>query len=87
MARNNCVHSSSPALSNAEFTTIWSTVRSAVVHLDTFLNNGNKYEQEVDSLRYETMDPERDQIYYAELKKQAQEDQTTKTMVVNLERK
>ncbi|XP_061196856.1 uncharacterized protein LOC133205130 [Saccostrea echinata] len=73
-ARNQCVHSSSPSLSNADFTSIWSTIRSAVVDMDTFLNNGKKYEKEVDFLRHETMDPAGEKYYREQLRKQVEED-------------
>ncbi|XP_061166793.1 uncharacterized protein LOC133175699 [Saccostrea echinata] len=87
LARNQCVHSPTSSLSNTEFSNIWSTIRSAVVSLDTFLSNGCKYEREVDFLRRETMDPVRDKHYQEELKKQVQEDLKTREMVTNLKRK
>ncbi|XP_062569489.1 uncharacterized protein LOC134231545 [Saccostrea cucullata] len=86
IARNQCVHSSSPVLSKTDFNTIWSNVRSAVVNIDSFLNNGNKYEREVDFLRYETMDPDRDRHYIEELRKQAEEDASTREKVHLLKR-
>ncbi|XP_062571094.1 uncharacterized protein LOC134233118 [Saccostrea cucullata] len=86
-ARNQCVHSSSPVLSNADFNTIWSTVRSAVVDLDSFLNNGNQFKREVDFLRHETMDPVRDCHYIEQLRTQAEEDAETRKMVQGLKRK
>ncbi|XP_062599457.1 uncharacterized protein LOC134260969 [Saccostrea cucullata] len=85
IARNQCVHSSSPALSNADFNTIWSTVRSAVVDLDSFLHNRNQYEREVDFLRHETMDPVRDLYFIEELRIQAAEDTITRERVHGLE--
>ncbi|XP_062576593.1 uncharacterized protein LOC134238481 [Saccostrea cucullata] len=87
IARNQSVHSSSPVLSNAEFNTIWSTVRSAVVDLDSFLNNGNKFERDVDFLRHETMDPVHDRHYIEELRKQAEKDAETREIVEGLKRK
>ncbi|XP_062599458.1 uncharacterized protein LOC134260970 [Saccostrea cucullata] len=81
IARNQCVHSSSPILSNADFNTIWSTVRSAVVDFDSFLNNGNRFEREVDFLRLETMDPVRDLRFIEELRKQAEEDAATRKII------
>ncbi|XP_062576283.1 uncharacterized protein LOC134238186 [Saccostrea cucullata] len=87
IARNQCVHSSSPVLSNADFNTIWTNVRSAVADFDSFLSNGNKYEKEVDFLRYETMDPARDSNYIEELRKQAEEDAETRKIVLGLKRK
>ncbi|XP_062580403.1 uncharacterized protein LOC134242354 [Saccostrea cucullata] len=87
LARNRCVHSCIPSLSNIEFSHIWSTVRAAVVNLDNFLKNGCKYEREVDFLRHETMDPVRDQHYQEELRKQVEEDLETREMLTNFKRK
>jgi hypothetical protein len=55
IARNQCGHSCA-ALSNAEFNQIWSTIRASVVDLDLALNNGQKYEKEVDFIRRDTRD-------------------------------
>jgi hypothetical protein len=74
-------------MSNANFNSTWSTIRSALVDLDAFLSNGKKYEKEVDYLRFESMDPERDQHYEIELKKQVEEDRKTREMIVDLESK
>ncbi|XP_056008710.1 uncharacterized protein LOC125661395 isoform X2 [Ostrea edulis] len=83
--RNRCVHSCNPSMSSTDFNTIWSTIRSTMADLDAFLVNGNKYEKEVDFLRYESMDPEHDLHYEEELRKQVEEDKKTREMVVNLE--
>lgn len=85
LARNKIGHSSATSLSTAEFTSIWVTVRAAMVYLDTFLQNGNKYEKHIDFLSCETMNPERDQYYLNELRKQVIEDQQTREMVVDLQ--
>jgi hypothetical protein len=85
--RNSCVHSSVPFMSNTDFNSIWSTMRSTMVDLDTFLNNSNHYEKEVDFLRHETMDPDRDLRYDQELRKQVEEDRTTREMVNNMKGK
>ena len=87
LTRNQCVHSSSPSMSNAEFVSLWSTIRTVIVDLDTLLNNGNKYEDEVDFLQNETMDPERDNHLQDELRRQVTEDLKTKEIVVKLESK
>ncbi|XP_062574496.1 uncharacterized protein LOC134236343 [Saccostrea cucullata] len=87
IARNQCVHSSSPVLSNADFNIVWSTVRSAVMDLDSFLNNCNQYEKAVDFLKHETMDPIRDLHFIEELRKQAEEDATTRKILHGLQRK
>ncbi|XP_061194768.1 uncharacterized protein LOC133202922 [Saccostrea echinata] len=59
--RNGCSHLSNSSLSDSDFNRIWSTIRAAVMDLDTLLKNGNRYERLVDSLRYETMDALLDQ--------------------------
>ncbi|XP_062618438.1 uncharacterized protein LOC134280023 [Saccostrea cucullata] len=87
IARNHCLNLSSPILSNADFNTIWSTVRSAVVDLDSFLNNGNHFEKEVDFLRHETMDPVDDHHYLEELRNQAEENIASGEIVDGLKRK
>lgn len=87
LARNECVHSTSPTLSNTDFNCIWSTIKSSVVDLDNFLNNGNKYEGQVDKLRFETMDPVQDKYYRDELAMQATEDKTTRDMLNELKSK
>ncbi|XP_056015722.1 uncharacterized protein LOC125676784 [Ostrea edulis] len=87
LVRNRCVHSCDPFMSNTDFNSIWSTIRSTMVDLDAFLVNGNKYEKSVDFLRHESMDPENDLHYEEELRKQEQEDKTTREMVNNLENK
>ncbi|XP_056006706.1 uncharacterized protein LOC125658404 [Ostrea edulis] len=87
LVRNHCVHSCDPSMSNSDFNSIWSTIRSVMVDLDAFLVNGNKYEKEVDFLRQESMDPENDLHYEEELRKQVEEDTKTREMVVNLERR
>ncbi|XP_062571118.1 uncharacterized protein LOC134233142 [Saccostrea cucullata] len=86
-ARNQCVISSSSVLSDADFNTIWSTVRSAVVDLDSFLNNGNLFKSQVDIIKQETMDPVGDQHFIEELKKQIEEDAPTKEIVHDLQNK
>jgi hypothetical protein len=67
LVRNRCGHSTDPSLSQPEFLPIWSTIRSTMVDLDNFLRNGRQYEQAVDSLRVESMDPENDECYEEEL--------------------
>ncbi|XP_055998771.1 uncharacterized protein LOC125654883 isoform X2 [Ostrea edulis] len=87
LVRNRCVHSCDPSMSNTDFNSIWSTIRSTMVDLDAFLMNRNKYEKAVDFLRHESMDPENDLHYEEELRKQVEEDKTTRKMVVNLKRR
>ncbi|XP_056005263.1 uncharacterized protein LOC130050161 [Ostrea edulis] len=87
LVRNRCVHSCDLSMSNVDFNSIWSTIRSVMVDLDAFLVNGNKYEKEVDFLRHESMDPENELQYEEELRKQVEEDTKTREMVVNLKRR
>lgn len=86
LIRNRCVHSV-PFMSHTDFNSIWSTIKSAMVVLDVFLNNGNKYEKEIDFLRHESMDPDRDLQYREELRKQVEQDNSTREMVDNLKSK
>jgi hypothetical protein len=85
--RNRCVHSSDPFMSSSDFNAIWSTIRSVMVDVDAFLMNGNQYENAVDFLRNESMDPGRDLHWEMELRKQVKEDEKTREMVVSLQGK
>lgn len=87
LARNKTVHDSKFSLSNSEFSDIWSTLRSAVVSVDSFLSNANHYEKEVDILRYTSMDPLQEQYYRDELAKQYAEEQVTKKRLGKFEGK
>ncbi|XP_056001101.1 uncharacterized protein LOC125653288 isoform X2 [Ostrea edulis] len=86
LVRNHCVYSCDPFMSNTDFNSIWSTIRSTMVDLDAFLVAGNKYEKVVDFLRLESMDPENDLHYEEELRKQVEEDKTIREIMVNLEK-
>ncbi|XP_062574071.1 uncharacterized protein LOC134235911, partial [Saccostrea cucullata] len=86
-ARNERGHSSSSSLPNSEFNMFWNKVRSAVVGIDSFLNNGNHFANQVDLLRSETMDPVSDKHYKEKLKQQAEEDRETRTRVIDLEKR
>jgi hypothetical protein len=83
--RNQCVHCSVPHMSNKDFLSIWSAIKSTMADIDSFLNNGNKYTKAVDFLRNETMDPEQGNRYEEKLRKQVEENETTKKLVVDLE--
>ncbi|XP_061180654.1 uncharacterized protein LOC133189267 [Saccostrea echinata] len=85
VVRNNTVHSARPTLANSEFNDIWTSVRVAVVEMDTFLSNGNYYEREVDILRHTTMDPVQDKHYRDQLTKQYADDQDTKEYIRTIE--
>jgi hypothetical protein len=85
LIRNRCVHSSDPFMSSSDFNAIWSTIRSVMVDVDAFLMNGNQYENAVDFLRNESMDPGRDLHWKGELRKQVKEDEKTREMVVSLQ--
>ncbi|XP_062617987.1 uncharacterized protein LOC134279594 [Saccostrea cucullata] len=84
--RNECAHSTATALSNTEFTLIWSKIKDIVIELDGYLNNSRKYELEVDFLRHETMDPTLSKSFHDQLQKQAIEDQMTREIVERLEK-
>nr|XP_022303204.1 uncharacterized protein LOC111110858 isoform X2 [Crassostrea virginica] len=56
LTRNICSHSTG-GMSNAEFNKFWSEVRAAVVDLDKTLGIGNKYQEEVDIIRNDTLIP------------------------------
>jgi hypothetical protein len=71
-------------MSDTDFKSLWKTIRSAMVDLDAFLGNGNKYETAVDFLRFESMDPKMDQYYREELARQVKEDEKTRKEVDNL---
>jgi hypothetical protein len=85
LVRNRCVHCSVPNLSNSDFVTVWSDIRSTMVDIDNFLHNANHYQTAVDQLKHETMDPDNEARYALEIRKQVEEDKTTREMVVNLE--
>ncbi|XP_062596601.1 uncharacterized protein LOC134258057 [Saccostrea cucullata] len=85
LARNSTVHSASPSLANSELNDIWTSVRFAVVEMDSFLLNGNYYQREVDLLRHTTMDPVQDKHYRDQLTKQYADDQDTKECIRTLE--
>jgi hypothetical protein len=87
LVRNRCVHCPVPYLSNNDFVTIWGDIRAVMVDVDNFLHNANHYQTAVDQLKHETMDPEKEALYEQELRKQVEEDKTTREMVVNLESK
>jgi hypothetical protein len=87
LVRNRCVHSTDPSLSQPDFLSIWSTIKSTMVDLDNFLMNGSQYEQAVDALHVESMDPESDDRYEEELRRQIEEEETTRKMVVDLKSK
>jgi hypothetical protein len=45
-----------------------------MVDIDSFLHNANKFEKAVDFLRFESMEPDHDQHYEKELRRQVEED-------------
>ena len=72
LARNRCGHSTG-GMSNAEFNQVWSEIRAAVVDLDKALGIGNKYQEAVDFILNDTMDPARDKHYMEKLMNQMKE--------------
>nr|XP_022307915.1 uncharacterized protein LOC111113915 [Crassostrea virginica] len=85
MARNRCGHSTG-GMSNAEFNQVWSEIRAAVVDLDKALRIGNKYQEEVDFIRNDTMDPTRDRHFRDQLLKQISETENIKKDVHSLKK-
>ena len=83
MARNRCGHSTG-GMSNAEFNQMWSEIRAAVVDLDKALSIGNKYQEVVDFIRNDTMDPTRDRHFRDQLIKQINEMENIKKEIHNL---
>nr|XP_022311237.1 uncharacterized protein LOC111116534 [Crassostrea virginica] len=86
LARNCCGHSTG-GISNAEFNQIWLDIRAAVVDLDKALGVGNKYQEAVDFIRNDTMDPTRDSHFRDQLLKQITETESIKKDVHSLQRK
>ncbi|XP_078320257.1 uncharacterized protein LOC111102828 [Crassostrea virginica] len=72
LARNNCAHNEK-GMSNAEFNQVLSEIRAVVVDLDKYLGIGNKYQEAVDFVRNDTMDPVRDRHYMDKLLNQMKE--------------
>ena len=69
LARNLCGHSTG-GMSNAEFNQVWSEIRAAVVDLDKALGIGNKYQEAVDFILNDTMDPVKDKHFRDQLLEQ-----------------
>nr|XP_022307914.1 uncharacterized protein LOC111113914 [Crassostrea virginica] len=86
LARNNCAHYKN-GMSNAEFNQVWSEIRAAVVDLDKAPGIGNKYQEAVDFVRNDTMDPLRDKHYIDKLINQMKELESIMEKVDSLERK
>ena len=84
LARNRCGHSTG-GMSNAEFNQVWSEIRAAVVDLDKTLRIGNKYQEAVDFIRNDTMDPTRDRQFRDQLLEQMKETENIKKDVQNLQ--
>ena len=84
LARNRCGHSTR-GMSNNEYNQVWSEIRAAVVDLDKALGIGNKYQEVVDFIRKDTMDPTRDIHFRDQLLKQITETENIKKDVHNLQ--
>ena len=72
LARNRCGHFTG-GMSNADFIQVWSEIRAAVVDLDKTLGIANKYQEVVDFVQNDTMDPVRDKHYMDKLLNQMKE--------------
>nr|XP_022310555.1 uncharacterized protein LOC111115920 isoform X5 [Crassostrea virginica] len=77
LARNRCGHSTG-GMSNSEFNQVWSEIRAAVVDLDKTLGIGNKYQEAVDFIRNDTMDPTKDRHFRDQLLEQIIETENIK---------
>ena len=77
LARNKCGHSIG-GMCYTEFNQIWSEIKATVVELDNVLGNVNKYQDIVDFIRNDTMDPVRDKHYRDQLLEQMKETEHVK---------
>ena len=84
LARNECAHYKK-GMSNAEFNQVWSDIRAAVMDLDKALGIGNKYQEVVDFIRNDTIDPTRDSHFKEQLLKQITETENIKKDVHSLQ--
>ena len=84
LARNCCGHSTS-GMSKADFNQTWLEIRAAVVDLDKALGNKNKYQEAVDFVRNDTMDPEKDKQYRQQLLDQMKDVESIMNKIDNLE--
>nr|XP_022305933.1 uncharacterized protein LOC111112614 isoform X2 [Crassostrea virginica] len=69
LARNRCSHTTE-GMSNVDFNQVWSEIRAAVVDLDKVLGIGNKYQEAVDFILNDTMDPVKDKHFRDQLLEQ-----------------
>ena len=83
LARNICGHSTG-GMSNAEFNQVWSEIRAVVVDLDKYMGIGNKYQDAVDYVRNDTMDPVRDKHFINKLLNQMKENENIMKKVESL---
>nr|XP_022299124.1 uncharacterized protein LOC111107949 isoform X2 [Crassostrea virginica] len=83
LARNECSHFAG-GMSKTEFNRIWSNIKGAVVDLDKYLGIGNKFQEKVDFVRNDTMDPARDKHFSDQLLEQMKEIENVKKEVDSL---
>ena len=83
LARNECSHFAG-GMCNCEFNRIWSDIKAAVVDLDKYLMIGNKFQEQVDFVRNDTMDPARDKHFSDQLLEQMKEIENVKKEVDSL---
>ena len=84
LARNRCGHSTGRT-SNAEFNQILSEIIAAIVDLGKILGIGNKYQEIVDFIRNDTMDPTRDRHFRDQLLEHIKEMENIKKDVHSLQ--
>nr|XP_022299075.1 uncharacterized protein LOC111107927 isoform X2 [Crassostrea virginica] len=85
LARNECSHFAG-GMCNCEFNRIWSDIKAAVVDLDKYLGIGKKFQEQVDFVRNDTMDPARDKHFSDQLLEQMKEIEKIKKEIDSLKR-
>lgn len=78
--RNDTVHKH-VSLSDSEFQNCWSMTKQIVKNLDAHLSNNRKYENMVDNLQYQSLDPEETEFWRKTLKKRHREETTCKRII------
>nr|XP_022301233.1 uncharacterized protein LOC111109424 isoform X2 [Crassostrea virginica] len=86
LARNHC-GCIIGGMSNTEFNQVWSEIKAAVVDLDNYIETRKRYEEKVDFVRNDPMDPVRDKHFRDQLLEQMKEIKNTRKEVHKLKRK
>ena len=83
LARNDCSHFTG-GMCKTEFHRIWSNIKAAVVDLDKYLGVGKKFQEIVDFVRNDTMDPAKDKHFNDQLLEQMKDIENIKNDVDSL---